>query len=120
MMRFLFKPNTAKESVPDPPYLSSNNHGGVKITVSHEEAQSRRRANWKVSRAGDGDTAMALFETPDQIGEPVDPKEMRRLERKIDFMILPYLAVSVTEPNLLIPADTRQMLRFLLHRQDDS
>lgn len=92
-MRFLFKPNTAKESMSDPQYFSSNDGDGNKIAVSHEEMESRRRADWKTSHSGDGDTAMALFDTPDQVDEPIDPKERRRLERKIDFMILPYLAV---------------------------
>lgn len=41
----------------------------------------------------DADVAMALFDHPDQINEPRDPVEERRLVRKIDFMILPYLAV---------------------------
>ncbi|KAI4204136.1 MAG: hypothetical protein LQ350_001327 [Teloschistes chrysophthalmus] len=36
---------------------------------------------------------MAIFSTPDEVHEPIDPDEARRLERKIDFMILPYLAV---------------------------
>lgn len=41
----------------------------------------------------DVDVAMALFDHPDQIHEPRDPGEERRLVRKIDFMVLPYLAV---------------------------
>jgi hypothetical protein len=48
---------------------------------------------WTVSNAGDGDTALALFDSPHQIREPIDPAEEKRLVRKIDFMILPYLAV---------------------------
>ncbi|KAI3317743.1 putative MFS allantoate transporter [Xylariaceae sp. AK1471] len=43
--------------------------------------------------ARDVDVAMALFDSPEQIHEPVDPDEERRLVRKIDLMILPYLAV---------------------------
>ncbi|KAI0198170.1 putative MFS allantoate transporter [Astrocystis sublimbata] len=41
----------------------------------------------------DVDVAMALFDSPDQINEPIDPAEERKLVRKIDLMILPYLAV---------------------------
>ncbi|ORY69060.1 MFS transporter [Pseudomassariella vexata] len=41
----------------------------------------------------DVDVAMALFDHPGQIHGPRDPVEERRLVRKIDFMILPYLAV---------------------------
>ncbi|GAW26393.1 putative MFS allantoate transporter [Rosellinia necatrix] len=43
--------------------------------------------------ARDVDVAMALFDSPEQIHEALDPSEERRLVRKIDFMILPYLAV---------------------------
>ncbi|KAL4895070.1 major facilitator superfamily domain-containing protein [Aspergillus ambiguus] len=40
-----------------------------------------------------GDTALALFDNFDELHEEVDPTETRRLVRKIDLMILPYLAV---------------------------
>ncbi|KAI1326583.1 putative MFS allantoate transporter [Xylariaceae sp. FL0255] len=43
--------------------------------------------------ARDVDVAMALFDSPGQIHEPRDPVEERKLVWKIDFMILPYLAV---------------------------
>lgn len=49
-------------------------------------------SKWKLSR-GDGDAAMSLFRDPAEIHEPHDPAEEKRLVRKIDFMILPYLAV---------------------------
>ncbi|KAI1504731.1 putative MFS allantoate transporter [Biscogniauxia marginata] len=42
---------------------------------------------------GDLDVAMKLFESPEQINEPRNPDEEKKLVRKIDFMILPYLAV---------------------------
>lgn len=41
----------------------------------------------------DVDVAMALFDHPDQIHEVRDPAKEKALVRKIDFMILPYLAV---------------------------
>ncbi|KAJ2998935.1 hypothetical protein NUW58_g164 [Xylaria curta] len=43
--------------------------------------------------ARDVDVAMALFDSPEQIHAPIDPVEEQKLVRKIDFMILPYLAV---------------------------
>ncbi|KAF7717436.1 Uncharacterized protein PECH_000927 [Penicillium ucsense] len=48
---------------------------------------------WKSTKAADGDTAMALFNDLDELHEEVDPEEARKLLRKIDLMILPYLAV---------------------------
>ncbi|KIM92856.1 hypothetical protein OIDMADRAFT_46519 [Oidiodendron maius Zn] len=41
----------------------------------------------------DGDTALALFSNPDELHEGISSQDRRRLQRKIDFMILPYLAV---------------------------
>lgn len=48
---------------------------------------------WKVSRSGDGDVAMSLFSSPAELQEPISPEEDAAVKRKIDFMILPYLAV---------------------------
>jgi hypothetical protein len=50
-------------------------------------------SKWRLSRSGDGDTALALFSNPDELHEDIDPKEEKQLIRKIDLMILPYLAV---------------------------
>lgn len=62
--------------------------------ITTEEAPTQAQSSkWKVSKAGDGDTAMALFTNPDELHEAIDPKEERKLLWKIDFMILPYLAV---------------------------
>ncbi|KAK0868763.1 hypothetical protein LTS02_003388 [Friedmanniomyces endolithicus] len=63
--------------------------------ITHAETASavEHHAKWKVSKAGDGDVAMALFNSPDEIPEPIDPAEEARVVRKIDLMILPYLAV---------------------------
>jgi len=41
----------------------------------------------------DEDTALNLFRDSSQLHERLDPAEERRLVRKIDFRILPYLAV---------------------------
>ncbi|KAL9585322.1 MAG: hypothetical protein Q9203_004292 [Teloschistes exilis] len=73
--------------------ISSTKGDDIKPPVIHDQGLPPQKAGWQVSRAGDGDTAMAIFSTPDEVHEPIDPDEARRLERKIDFMILPYLAV---------------------------
>ena len=59
----------------------------------HEHAPQKRTSRWKISKTGDGDTAMALFDEPDALEEPVDPDTEKKLVRRIDFMIIPYLAV---------------------------
>ncbi len=67
------------------------------ISTIHKEMlspqQSSAHAKWKLDRTGDGDTALALFNNPDELHEVLDPAEERRLQWKIDLMILPYLAV---------------------------
>ena len=65
-----------------------------KTEVAAEEAPPQAQSSkWKLSKAGDGDTAMTLFTNPEDMQEEFDPKEERKLLWKIDFMILPYLAV---------------------------
>ena len=51
------------------------------------------RRNFQVSRTGGGDVALALFSSPLDAKEPIDPFEEKKVVRKIDFMVLPYLAV---------------------------
>lgn len=46
-----------------------------------------------VSRTGDGDVALGLFDNPDQVHEAIDPRTERSLMRRVDWMILPYIAV---------------------------
>lgn len=41
----------------------------------------------------DGDAALALFENSDELHEHVSYEDEKKVLRKIDFMILPYLAV---------------------------
>lgn len=48
---------------------------------------------WKISKKGRGDVALALFDSPNEIHEPIDLEEEKKVVRKIDYMILPYLAV---------------------------
>jgi len=63
-------------------------------SANHQETVTQPPSSrWKLSRTGDGDTAMALFSDPDEIHEAIDPIEEKKLARKIDLMILPYLAV---------------------------
>lgn len=59
--------------------------------ISHTES-SQGNSKW-TAKLADGDTAMALFDDPDELHEEIDPVEARKLLWKIDFMILPYLAV---------------------------
>ncbi|GLI75187.1 hypothetical protein PoHVEF18_003440 [Penicillium ochrochloron] len=61
-------------------------------TISHTES-SQAHSKWKSAKVADGDTAMTLFDDPDELHEEIDPVEARKLLWKIDFMILPYLAV---------------------------
>ncbi|KAL9609244.1 MAG: hypothetical protein Q9167_005979, partial [Letrouitia subvulpina] len=67
---------------------------GAKPAIAHEErVLSPQRTGWQLPHGGDGDTAMTLFAAFEGDTEIGDPKEEKKLERKIDFMILPYLAV---------------------------
>lgn len=73
---------------------------GQKVTAKHAETltptptSASTHPKWALSsRASDGDTALALFSNPDELHEAISPEEEARLQRKIDFMILPYLAV---------------------------
>jgi hypothetical protein len=60
----------------------------------HSETAQPTSEKWKVSRSGDGDVAMSLFSSPaDFQNNPITPEEDAAVKRKVDFMILPYLAV---------------------------
>ena len=77
------------------PHQEATHDGDIKPHTLHEEHHPAQPSSskWKLSQTGDGDTAMALFERPDELEDPMDPMEEKKLIRKIDFMILPYLAV---------------------------
>lgn len=61
-------------------------------TANHEEETSGPQK--PVFTSGkEGDVAQELFNNTDELHEEVDPAEARRVLWKIDFMILPYLAV---------------------------
>ncbi|KAF2164094.1 hypothetical protein M409DRAFT_25441 [Zasmidium cellare ATCC 36951] len=63
-----------------------------KVDAIHQET-TEHESKWQISKAGTGDAAMALFTSPTELHEPIDPLEEKKLVRKIDLMILPYLAV---------------------------
>ena len=63
------------------------------ITFQETASTSPSTTKWKLNKAGDGDAAMALFNSPTELHEPIDPSEEKALVRKIDLMVLPYLAV---------------------------
>lgn len=72
----------------------SNSSGDPEASITHEENPKPSSSKWKLSKkANDGDTALALFADPGEVEEYNDPKELKALLRKIDFMILPYLAI---------------------------
>ncbi|OJJ72448.1 hypothetical protein ASPBRDRAFT_195155 [Aspergillus brasiliensis CBS 101740] len=76
--------------------MADISHGKPQIDheedIGHQPANNNEK-NWVEKQAPDGDVAMALFTDPDALDEPADPAEVRKLLWKIDFMILPYLAV---------------------------
>lgn len=59
-----------------------------KPSTTHVEAMTEQPG-----KINNGDTALALFDNFDDLHEEIDPAESKRLVRKIDLMILPYLAV---------------------------
>ena len=67
-----------------------------KATTAHTETLTNVSTlqKWHLSsKAADGDTALVLFANPDELHEAISPADQAKLQRKIDFMILPYLAV---------------------------
>jgi hypothetical protein len=80
------------DNAPFEPMSSSKAHIAEAPASVHAESNQEQR-NFKNAKNSDGDTAMALFDDPDELHEEVDPAEARKLLWKIDFMILPYLAV---------------------------
>ena len=54
-------------------------------------------SKWKFSTRSsrnDGDVALKLFSTAEDMNQPIDPEEERKLIRKVDFLILPLIAVN--------------------------
>ncbi|OJJ81772.1 uncharacterized protein ASPGLDRAFT_75930 [Aspergillus glaucus CBS 516.65] len=62
---------------------------GNKSSTSHFEDSQRTIPE----KTHNGDTALALFAHGEGQNEPIDPAENKRLVRKIDWMILPFLSI---------------------------
>lgn len=79
---------TGVEVVPE----SDASFGGrLEMTNSNAAAKG-----WKLSKTGKGDTAMGLFDNPDDVEEfeQATEEELRKLNRKIDWAILPYITLT--------------------------
>lgn len=95
-MRFLSRASPQLDTITQPKSSSNSSHakGDLKVSAIHQEhAGSDDKTKWEVSKTGDGDIAMGLFRSPTEVHEPIDAAEEARVVRKIDLMILPYLAV---------------------------
>lgn len=57
-----------------------------------ELEHGHRESKFQLSRQG-GDIALQLFENVDEVLQSIDPEEERRIIRKIDWRLLPYMAV---------------------------
>ena len=87
-----------------PPIEQTDPEKDIQPTFQHHEtvndlaAQSNR--GWKLSSKApnDGDTALTLFADLDDFHRTVDPVEEKKLVRKLDFMILPYLGEDIQFP----------------------
>lgn len=94
-MRFLSRPTQADIISPSVPYQGAlDTKDETKNAVEHREHIDTVEdpTEWsKINLKDDGDVAQTLFAT--QAHEPIDPAEEARVVRKIDLMILPYLAV---------------------------
>lgn len=50
-------------------------------------------SKWKLSaKSADGDVALKLFQNPDEMNEPIDPVDEKKLISKVDWLILPLIA----------------------------
>jgi hypothetical protein len=67
-----------------------------KDAIAHDELQlPPTTSKFKFStKSQDGDVALALFNDPDELNEPITPEEEARLVRKVDWLILPLIAVN--------------------------
>ena len=77
---------SSPETTPDGEKHNIEAHHGESMPANNPSSK------FKLNKAGDGDVALALFSSPTDIREPIDPIEEKKLVRKIDLMILPYLA----------------------------
>ncbi|KAF2196745.1 MFS allantoate transporter [Delitschia confertaspora ATCC 74209] len=88
----LFQRANGVEDIQQTRLQSSPDNKDKEQSANHLKVSSLPPSKWKVSRQ-DGDTAIAVFQTSREAYEPHDPAEEKRLIRKIDFIIIPYLAV---------------------------
>ncbi|KAF3801999.1 putative transporter [Colletotrichum gloeosporioides] len=81
---------------PEPEQQTTANTDGINESkpsaAQLENIQEANLQKFKLSKSG-GDVALALFENVGEIRDPIDPEEDRKLVRKVDWMILPYIAV---------------------------
>ncbi|KAK8199266.1 putative MFS allantoate transporter [Phyllosticta capitalensis] len=93
-MRFIPKHRSASAATPnDLEETAPSRQNDVKATAEHIEDAPSTYDNGKMPAARDGDAAMAVLRDAEALHEPIDPAEEKRLVRKIDFRILPYIAV---------------------------
>lgn len=64
-----------------------NDHAAPKQGTTHIDFSG------DLGKIHDGDAALALFDNLDEIHEGFEPGEEKRIVRKIDLMILPFLSV---------------------------
>ena len=74
----------------DKPNTASHND---KLPVELPPTTSKFKFSAK-SHKNDGDVALALFNNADELSDPVTPEDERKLIRKVDFLILPLIAVN--------------------------
>ena len=86
-----------EEAVPgstSPEGLSDSDHKEREQHHNETATTTATSPRFKVNKAGEGDAALALFSTPAEVQEPIDPLEEKKVVRKIDLMILPVRAQS--------------------------
>lgn len=93
-MRFLAHSSQGTDDISQRQVFGNGtNKDDVKESTVHRENVDveEHATKLKTHLTGDGDVAQGLFAS--HIHEPIDPAEEKKLVRKIDLMILPYLAV---------------------------
>jgi sugar phosphate permease len=94
----LFKrtPVHADDSLPassSPERISDSDKNEIEPHHAEAANTSAIGTGFKLNKAGEGDEALALFANVGDVHEEIDPEEEKKVVRKIDLMILPYLAV---------------------------
>ena len=70
-----------------PPTHSMNEKDADILHAETASGVEHHPHKWQLNKAGDGDAAMALFASPDELHEAIDPAEEARVVRKVDFMV---------------------------------